>query len=78
MSNQEYKIAETKARYSRDEMIQMLLDYVRRSWEDAIHDDLVAEIVELHEYGCKPFNKYSNDELAEFLVDERKLWGDME
>lgn len=78
MSNLKYKIAETKARYSRDEMIEILLDYKRKSWEDAVHDDLVDEIVDSYKYGCEPYGKFSNDELAEWLIDERKLWGDME
>lgn len=78
MSNREYKIAEIKARHSRDEILEKILHYIRKSWEDATHDDLVEEIVELNEYGCESYNKFSNDELAECLIDQRELWGDME
>lgn len=74
----EYLITETKARYSRDEILDMLLDYKAKSWETATQEDLIEEIVNLHLDGCDSYNKYSTDELARCLVDERKWWGEME
>jgi len=78
MSDRDYLITETKARYSRDEILDMLLDYKEKSWESSSHKDLVEEIVRLHEDGCLSYNKLSDDELAERLVDERRWWGEME
>jgi len=78
MSNREYKIAEIKARYSRDEILEMLLDYKGQSWEGATHKELIEVIVNLHEDGCESYNTFSDDELAEALIDERKYLGVME
>ena len=78
MSNREYKIAEIKARYSRDEILDMLLDYKEKSWENSSHKDLLEEIVRHYEDGCLSYNELSDDDLAERLVDERRWWGEME
>ena len=78
MSNREYKIAEIKARYSRDEILDMLLDYKKRSWDTATHEEMLEAIVNLHLDGCDSYNKYSTDELAKCLVNERQWWGEME
>lgn len=78
MSNREYKIAEIKARYSRDEILHMLLDYKAKSWENSTYEDLVEEIVRLHEDGCESYNELSDDDLAVCLIDQREWWGEME
>lgn len=78
MSNREYKLAEIKARHSRDEILEMLLDYKAQSWEGATHHELIEAIVNLHEDGCEPYSKFSDDELARCLLDEREYLGVME
>ena len=78
MSNREYKIAEIKARYNRDEILEMLLDYKGQSWESATHNELIEAIVRLHEDGCESYNEFSTDELVECLLDEREYLGVME
>ena len=67
--NREYKIAEIKAKYTRENMLDKVLDYIEKDYDGYNVQDLLNEILALREHGCNPLNKYSDNDLAEELVD---------
>lgn len=81
MSSQEYKIAEIKARYSREQLLDKLLDFKEYQLKGWDKQELVNEILELNVHGCRSYNEYSDDELVELVVEEldyENAWGEME
>jgi len=76
--NREYKIAEVKAKYTRENLLEEILDYIEKDYESYNSRDLLGEILYFREHGCDPLNKYSDAELAEELVDHINNYDDWE
>ena len=67
--NRDYKIAEIKSRYERERLIDKVRDYIETDYENFNSRDLLDEILELRVHGCQSLNDYSDDDLAEQLID---------
>lgn len=81
MSNQEYKISEIKARYSREQIIDKILDFKEYQFNGWDKNELVAEILHLLQHGCRAYIEHTTDELVDLLVDDldfENAWGEIE
>jgi len=79
-SNTHYKKLEVMSNYSRDMMIEKILDDIVDKLSNTYSgDELIAEIVELNINGVHAINEMSDKQLAEKCVeifDNNDEWGD--
>ena len=79
-SNTHYKKLEIMSNYSRDMMIEKILDDIVDKLSNTYSgDDLIAEIVELNLNGAHAINEMDDKQLAEKCVeifDNNDEWGD--
>ena len=66
--NREYKIAEVKAKYDRDDIIEKITEYMKRDYENDTHRDLVNQIIYLNMNGGEAISGYTDSELITTLV----------
>lgn len=66
--NREYKIAEVKAKYDRDDIIEKITEYMKRDYENDSHSDLVDQIIYLNMNGGEAISGYTDSELIEELI----------
>jgi len=81
MSDREYKISEIKARYPREMIIDKILDFKKYQFNGWDKSELVAEILQLLQHGCRAYIEYPTSELVDLLVEEldyENAWGEIE
>ena len=81
MSDNHYKIAEIKARYNREQIIDKILDFKEYQFNSWDKNELVAEILQLLQHGCRAYIEHTTDELVDLLVDDldfENAWGEIE
>jgi len=76
--NREYKIAEVKAKYDRDDIIEKITEYMKRDYENDSHSDLVEQIIYLNMNGGEAISGYTDSELITTLVDYIDNYDDWE